>query len=89
MTREEAYRAGYQAGKLSMPAIVRCKDCKHRPKEPNLKTYESGFYLEFPEDSKCPCQCSGDQYYSWYPEDDWFCANGEKREEQNENNAER
>ena len=56
--------------------VVRCKDCKHRPKEPNWKTYESGFDIEFPEDSKCPCQCSGDEYYSWYPEDDWFCANG-------------
>ena len=28
MTPEEAYRAGYQAGKLSMPEIVRCKDCR-------------------------------------------------------------
>lgn len=59
--------------------IVRCKDCKHRPKEPNWETYESGFDLEFPEDSKCPCQCSRDEWYSWYPEDDWFCANGEPR----------
>lgn len=62
------------------PEIVRCKDCKHRPKEPNLKTYESGFDIEFPEGSKCPCQCSGDEYYSWYPEDDWFCADGERKD---------
>lgn len=60
-------------------AVVRCKDCKHRPKEPNWKTYENGFDIEFPEDSKCPCQCSDDEYYSWYPRDDWFCANGERR----------
>jgi hypothetical protein len=60
-------------------AVVRCKDCKHRPKEPNFKTYESGFDIEFPEGSKCPCRCSGDGFYSWYPEDDWFCANGERR----------
>ena len=59
--------------------IVRCKDCKHRPKEPNLETYESGFDLEFPEGSKCPCRCCGDGWYSWYPEDDWFCANGERK----------
>ena len=59
--------------------LVRCKDCKHRPKEPNWKTYESGFDLEFPEGSKCPCCCHGDEWYSWYPEDDWFCANGERR----------
>ena len=62
------------------PEIVRCKDCKHRPKEPNLKTYESGFDIEFPEGSKCPCQCSGDEYYSWYPEDDWFCADRERKD---------
>lgn len=64
---------------LKQPEIVCCKDCKHRPKEPNWKTCESGFDIEFPEGSKCPCQCSGDGYYSWYPEDDWFCANGERR----------
>ena len=61
------------------PELVRCKDCKHRPKEPNWKTYENGFDIEFPEDSKCPCQCSDDEYYSWHPRDDWFCANGERR----------
>lgn len=60
--------------------VVRCKDCKHRPKEPDWKTYESGFDLEFPEGSKCPCRCSGDKWYSWYPEDDWFCADGERQE---------
>ena len=65
----------------ALPDIVRCKDCKHRPKEPDWETYESGFDIEFPEGSKCPCQCSGDQYYSWYPKDDWYCANGERKED--------
>ena len=60
--------------------IVRCKDCKHRPKEPNWETYVDGFDIEFSEGSKCPCQCLGDEYYSWYPEDDWFCACGERKE---------
>ena len=64
---------------ISWKPIVRCQDCKHRPKEPNWKTYESGFDLEFPEGSKCPCRCSGDEWYSWYPEDDWFCANSEHK----------
>ena len=59
--------------------LVRCKDCKHRPKEPNIETYESGFDLEFPEGSKCPCQCE-DGWYSWYPKDDWFCANGIRKD---------
>lgn len=57
--------------------LVRCKDCKHRPiqTEPP-KT--CGFSIEFPEGTKCPC-CCDDGYYSWYPSDDWFCAEGEKR----------
>lgn len=61
-------------------AIVRCKDCKHRPKEPNLETYESGFDLEFPEGSKCPCRCCDDEWYSWRPDDNWYCANGEPKD---------
>ena len=68
----------FEGGKIKQQ-IVRCKDCKHRPKEPNWETYESGFDLEFPEGSKCPCRCSGDDWYSWYPEDDWFCADGERK----------
>lgn len=58
--------------------LVRCKDCKHRPKqtEPPM-TY--GFSIAFQEGSKCPCQCD-DGYYSWYPSDDWFCADGEQKE---------
>lgn len=38
--------------------------------------------IEFPEGSKCPCRCSGDEWYSWYPDDDWYCADGEKRNEE-------
>ena len=56
--------------------IIRCKDCKHRPIKPD--GYENGFDLEFP-DGKCPCQCD-DGWYSWFPSDDWFCANGELAE---------
>ena len=61
------------------PQIIRCKDCKHRPQIPNGQTYGDGFDLKFPDGSKCPCQCLDDGYYSWYPEDDWFCANGKRR----------
>ena len=56
--------------------LVRCKDCKHRPIMP--KDHTDGFDLEFP-DNKCPCQCD-DGWYSWYPEDNWFCANGERKD---------
>lgn len=48
----------------AMP-VVRCKDCMHRE---NKKW-----------DSPCPCVCA-DSWYSWMPEDDWFCANGKERE---------
>ena len=64
----------------NMQELVRCKDCKHRPKKPNLETYEDGFDIEFPDGSKCPCKCSSDEYYSWYPDDEWFCAEGERKE---------
>ena len=53
--------------------VVRCKDCKHRPKGTG-----ANHDLEFP-DYVCPCQCE-DYYYSWMPKDDWFCRDGERRE---------
>lgn len=54
--------------------IVRCKDCKHRPIE-NGANHD----IEFP-DGRCPCQCEEtySHWYSWMPDDDWFCANGER-----------
>lgn len=58
--------------------VVRCKDCKHRPIDTGGHNY--GQDLFFPDDYKCPCRC-GDQWYSWMPGDDWFCANGERRED--------
>ena len=53
--------------------IVRCRDCAHRPVDPNGVGH--GFTLQFP-DERCPCRCD-DGWYSWRPPDDWFCANGE------------
>lgn len=53
--------------------VVRCKECKHRPK------YDGPNRLVFP-DCICPCQCD-DEYYNWMPSDDWFCHDGERREE--------
>lgn len=55
--------------------VVRCKDCKHRP-FPD-KTY--GF-VDAP-DSICPCHNSDDSYYSWIPDDNFFCADGERKED--------
>ena len=58
--------------------IVRCKDCKHRPYNVDLEKYESGFDLDFP-DNVCPCQNSEDGWYSYCPDDDWFCPRGERK----------
>lgn len=55
--------------------IVRCKDCKHRPIDTGGHNY--GQEMEFP-DEVCPCYI-GDNWYSWMPKDDWFCADGERK----------
>lgn len=61
-------------GKVSkQPQIVRCEDCKHRP------TKDSVGLLDFP-DNDCPCQNPDDSWYSWYPSDNWFCADGEGKD---------
>lgn len=56
--------------------IVRCKDCKHKPIKVGT---EHDFTIEFP-DYDCPCQNAEDYYYDYIPPDDWFCANGERKE---------
>lgn len=57
--------------------IVRCKDCKHRPTDPENKGI--GQTLVFPDDI-CPCQI-GDNWYSWMPKDNEFCAYGERKDD--------
>lgn len=57
--------------------VIRCKDCKHRPTIDG--EWENGFDVIFP-DGRCPCQCD-DGWYNWMPRDDWFCGNGERKEE--------
>ena len=68
---------------MSLPTVdaapvVRCKDCKHRPTDNTNIRSCGGFDIEFP-DEICPCQCD-DGYYNWYPDSDWFCANGEAKD---------
>ncbi len=62
--------------------VVMCKDCIHRPiiDDPGAT---DGFGLLFP-DFMCPCRCD-DPYYSWMPNDNWFCGNGERRIENDTN----
>ena len=59
------------------PEIIRCKDCKHRPKTDGKKY---GFDVEFP-DEICPAYCD-DEYYNWMPDDDFYCARAERREDE-------
>lgn len=56
--------------------VVRCKDCKYRPKE-NGSLY-GVIWVEFPEEEICPFNCE-DPFYNQMPEDDFFCARGERR----------
>lgn len=84
MAEAKAYKMIPQCNKdtitYDMDELVRCKDCKHRPE---LKWYSDkhGNYaaLEFPDGSKCPCQCE-DFFCSRRPKDDWFCADGERKD---------
>ncbi len=55
--------------------VVRCKDCKHKPVVPQW--CENGFDIEFSDDI-CPCQCD-DGWYSWCPDDNWFCPRGNRK----------
>lgn len=57
--------------------VIRCKDCKHRP----WKVYDDkGKFLGVDApDEMCPCQCE-DNFYNYVPDDDWYCANGERKE---------
>ena len=64
-----------------MTELIRCKDCKYRPKQ--TEPGKAGFTLEFPYEYKCPCECD-DGYYSWYPDDNWFCAYGEPKDGEQE-----
>ena len=66
---------GYETAKKE---IVYCKDCKHRPTQTEPDE-GNGFSVEFP-DERCPCRCE-DGWYNWMPKDDWFCGNGERKEE--------
>ena len=60
------------------PQIVYCEYCKHKP-------FYDGYEIVGPKtgdgpydyDETCPCLCV-DSYYSYIPDDDFFCAKGER-----------
>ena len=59
--------------------VVRCKDCKHRP----YIDEDGGVWAPSWDDLICPC-LRENSYYSWMPEDDFFCKRGERREDDND-----
>ena len=69
---------GNVVGREYSGELIRCKDCKHRPKRTGGDDQE-GYNLEFP-DRVCPCQCD-DPWYNWMPRDGWYCGYGERKEE--------
>lgn len=58
--------------------VVRCKDCKHKPN--GYTDYDVLRYPNFPhkENNPCPCQVFEDEWYSWIPNDDFYCSYGER-----------
>lgn len=62
--------------------VVRCKECKHRPIKEDADGENYGFNLIKPNDGDelCPCLVS-DGWYSWMPEDNFFCGYGERKDE--------
>lgn len=67
---------GVVAQKELRSELIRCGECKHRP----IGGEAYNHTLIFP-DEFCPCNCVDDNWYSWMPDDDWFCGNGERKEE--------
>jgi hypothetical protein len=65
--------------------LVRCKDCKNRPIKHDPNGGE-GFNLEPPpkESWSCPCLNEDDGWYSWMPDDDFYCSYGERKEQEHE-----
>lgn len=57
--------------------IVRCQECAHAPVVDGQ--CEDGFDIKFP-DEICPCQCTGDGWYNYIPDPNWFCADGKRKD---------
>ena len=60
--------------------IVQCKECKHRPIKDDPDGADYGFNIVAPTDGDdvCPCLVE-DGWYSWMPEDNFYCGRGERR----------
>lgn len=66
---------------VNVVELVRCKDCRHKP-----NGYIDDDVLRYPnfpheENNPCPCHVYEDEWYSWIPNDDFYCGFGERKEE--------
>lgn len=61
----------YEQGEKDAVPVVRCKDCIHRPKDNG--------YPPTSDDWICPCLNEDDPYYSFQPNDNFYCAKGERK----------
>lgn len=63
--------------------LVRCGECKHKPIKHDPEGDDFGFNLVSPNgyDNLCPCLNTDDGFYSYMPDDNFFCAYGERRSE--------
>lgn len=61
--------------------IVTCGECKHKPIKHDPEGDDFGFNLVSPNgyDNLCPCLNTDDGFYSYMPDDNFFCAYGERR----------
>ena len=64
-TMENVISALRKAPTVDAVPVVRCKDCKY---------YKV-------EGGQCPADNTSDRYYSWIPDPNWYCADGERRED--------
>lgn len=73
----------FQADKgKDVAEIVRCRECKHRPIKEDADGEDYGFNLIEPTegDERCPCLVA-DGWYSWMPNDNFYCGFGEREGE--------
>lgn len=74
-----AYSQGFADGyRLAKKALITCGECMYKPTQ---HEEDGETIIDFPVPFKCPCECE-DPWYDWVPEDDWFCGNAKRREEE-------
>lgn len=86
MSKEERENLPYLSGmkvsrEIHIDPLVTCGECKHKPIKHDPEGDDFGFNLVSPNgyDNLCPCLNTDDGFYSYMPEDNFFCAYGERR----------